>query len=746
MTLSKAKVTLDGVPLAASAGVAWQFIGGTQPYRTTFSTTRERFEQRLRGSMGKPLTLEITDARGKTTRIQKVYILHEVASDSPHRSAFVVADKRWQWTYQLVTRDYNMPRKTGDRDTKQRVPVETQVVVDVYDYLAYSLKSGDQGQQRWLARDIVENVLEELHGTGDTWRVESWPIEEEPGTNEGQFTVMGLTLADPGEAALARVLGLVPGADVYVNAEGETVVYDATDLQKLRQYYQQLPPDTYAGDRPVWADRKAIRPNKVIVHYQREIEVMFRYEDSLGGGTSAAPVAAEPYIENVMPTVDPETDIGGEFDAELNQRVPKKVPPGTWVEFSELLAAWDEIKPEGSLPWTFDTIKTHWVHGDLEGVLGARLDTDPNGTVAGRVAMIRQHFRQSFRINRKYMERIRSLRAVRVGLLDPVTGARQPAAVWGQACFIPNSKGVRMPGRGDAMNGKYYRNLDQIGDGTRNLLTAEEGPGPFRVSIVDEELGVFTLSTILPPAGTEGSYIPCNLVNDQNATGVEPTTLLRLQDEQPMGSGMVVEGGSNGIWLDPTTDFAVLLTIVPAAPNNARRYHRETVEINDIDAVFRSEFRIKGGTGPDLHLFVPPGEATARFAMTDETEAFSSIRDILGVTLGSDEEPGTEETEFPGYQIMNQERHLSSHAVSLAAESLASFSDNIIGSLVTRTPDQPLALHGNTSDVAIAVGTAPDSTVRVVHNFPGQNRSISRFALMPESTRQILLGIVPFRA
>ena len=178
MTLKKAKVLLDGVPLSATAGVTWQFIGGTTPYRTTFTTSRERFEQRLRGSMGKPLTLEITDSRGKTTKIQKVYILHEVASDSPHRSSFLVADKRWLWPYPLVIRDYNMPRKTGDRDTVQRVPIENQVVVDKYDYLAYSLK--EQGE-RWLAKDVIEDVLNEIHESGDKWKVESWPIEEKAG-------------------------------------------------------------------------------------------------------------------------------------------------------------------------------------------------------------------------------------------------------------------------------------------------------------------------------------------------------------------------------------------------------------------------------------------------------------------------------------------------------------------------------------------------------------------------------------
>jgi hypothetical protein len=31
-----------------------------------------------------------------------------------------------------------------------------------------------------------------------------------------------------------------------------------------------------------------------------------------------------------------------------------------------------------------------------------------------------------------------------------------------------------------------------------------------------------------------------------------------------------------------------------------------------------------------------------------------------------------------------------------------------------------------------------------VHEFPGQQKPISRLALMPEATRHVVLGIVPF--
>ena len=746
MQARKAKVTLGGVALAATTGVAWRFVGGVAPFTTTFSVHKDNWE-RLKSQVGQPLNLKITDSRGVVTSVNQVYILHEAPSDSPHRVAFVVADKRWRWPYKLVARDYNMPRKTGDRTAKQSGPVETQVVVDDYDYLPYSLR-GDQGT-KWTSRELVEDVLDILHDDPGVigYNVESWPIKDTGGSDTGDFSVQGVTLRDSGDVALSRALSYVPGADVYVDADGRTVVYDATDLDGLRTYYQSLPVSTYAGEKPAWIDRKAIRPSKVVVHYQREVEVLLDYEDDYGEVTSATSRNA-PYVENVGVTVDPETEISNEFDPESGLYLRKTVPAGTYIEMKELLAAWDNLRPEGSAPWTFDTIKTHWLKGDLESVLGARgMDLDKEGNVAMRVQSLRQHFRQTFRINRRYMQRVRSLRAVRVGLLDPVTGARAPAAVWGQATMVPSTKGKYMARRGtaDPAQLKYYRPVDVFSDAAAaGEPVIDLPPSPVRVNIVDDELGVFRTDWVVSPYGTVDSYIPCLLASIKDPNGVSASRDLTQQETEPMGPAMQIESGTNSIFLADRHRMKVLLTMVPSAPNNERQFHREEVEARDVAAVFRREFRIKDGDGPELHVFVSPGEATARFALEDATQATETVQTLFGL-LTTAAEAGIEGPDLPGYQLMNQERFLSGHATSLAAELLAPFADNVQGALVTRVPDGGVELKGNTGDATVRVAAAPSAKVDAVHNFPGQSRPISRLAVMPESTRQIVLGIVPFQ-
>lgn len=740
----KARITIGGVQLAGTQAVAWKFVGGVAPYTTTFSVHRAAWE-RLRGVVGRPLTLEIVDSRGVSTKVEQVYILHEAPSDTPHRVSFVVADKRWKWAYKLIARDFNMPRKTGDRTAFNTVPIEAQTVVDKYDFLSYSL----DGERRWTAQRAVEEVLRLLEPQGaagtTSFRIESFPIRETSGRGDaGEFTLQGVSLRDSGDVALSRLLSYVPGADVYIDAKGSAVLFDATDLDAVEQYFRQLPPTTYAGEAAAWVDRVHIRPGSVIVHYQREVECLFRFSDDYGGGTQATPNRSEPFLENVLPTVDPTTTIS-DFDPESGQVVQKQVPPGTWVPVNRWLAAMDATRPADSFPWTFDTIRRHWLKGDLDGVLGARgLDLAPTANVALRVQALKQHFRQTFRINRRYMERVRDILAVRVALLDPVTGARAPAAVWAQACSVPSTKGKYMASRSrDPERTKVFLNLDYIAPSEAGTPIVQTPPGPAAVNILDHELGIFRVEWILSPYGLVESFLPCHLVQEgSSGVPVSITRDLALQDDKPVGAAMKVESGTNGIFLRDTLHLAVLLTIVPAAPNNERQFHRIEVEADNVAPLFRREFRIKDGQGPPLEVFIPPGEATARFAWANDAAATSTIQQLLGL---NDQAAVGLAGDLSGFVLINEQRHLQGHSASVAAELLTPFADNVQGQMATRVPDDGLRLVGNMAGAVVRVAIAPSAKVDAVHQFPGQQRQISRFAVMPESTRQIVLGTIPFK-
>lgn len=750
----KAQVTLNQIQLSAVGVVAWRFQTGTQPYTAIFTVHTDVWKQKLFPLIGKPVVLEVIDSRGAKAVIRDLYIVHETPSGKPSVTSFAVADRRYWWTRKLIVRDYNVPKKTGDRTAlNPDLRAELRVTIDQYQYRPYSLD--ERGTKKWTPKSAVLDVLKMLEGSADPgpglgiptpgYVIESFPIEVSG--SEGEYSLQNIMLRDQGDVALARLLSYIPGAEVYVDADGMVRVFDGTDLKAAAAYFKSLPPNTWDGEKAEEIHREEVRPREVIVHYQRELECVFDYSDDYSGNTQSSLGRDAPFIENVIPTVDPVTTILDMYDPEIGEAVKTvNVPPGTWVQVDIWLLAMDKIKPDHSFAWTFQTVQMHWLKGDLDGALGGRgKDLDPTGNVSLRIAALKQHFRQTFRINRRYMERLRDIQAIRVALLDPVTGARGPAAVWGQACIVPTTKGQRMSSRKNPEDAKAFRNVDYLAPstavGTRLIETA---PGPTRVELLDRDLGIFRLNWMADPYATVASWIPCNLIQE-GVPGIPAVITRNLadQDTKPMGAGMKVESGTNGIFLSNTLDYRVMVTIVPAAPNNKRQFHRVTVRGDEISSLFRTEFGVGAGKGPPLEVFIAPSEATARFGWDVDADATTTIGRLLGLDEDDPNTAGMDETELPGFVSTNKEDELESHARAVAAEMLAPYVDSLQGTVSTVLPKNgKLTLKGNMAGVTLMVGQS--AKVSVAHEFPGQQKPISRLALMPETTRHIILGIVPF--
>lgn len=745
----KTIVTLAGIPLAGTAPITWRFTTGAQPFVTSMSVHESQWDA-VADKIGEDVALRIVDSRGTETIVQKLSILHEIPATAPHLRTFLVADRRWRWPYQLVVRDYNITRKSGNRTSLgTNVPVEVLVTVDEYEYRRSSL---NRNGFRWTAEEIVADVLEEVMRTpsGSEWVIDSFPIESGGGggggREAGQLSIQNVSLRDGGDAAVSRALAYVPGAEVWVDADGVVRVIDGTDLRAADEYMDQLPPSTWDGEVGTMIDRAAIRPQGVVVHYQREVECMFSLDQDMGE-TASTPNRDEPFLENVIPTVDPLTTIT-DYDPESGRSVTRTVPAGTWVEAKQWLAAMDEIRPTG-VPWDWETVSTFWLVGDLDGVLGVRADTSEVANVAARVGALKQHFRQTYRINRRFMQRIADLKDVRVALLDPVTGSRAPASVWSQVCSKASNKGLRIPSRINREAAWLWTNISHLPSSGEAII--ESPPGPASVSIVDRDLGIFRVDWLTSVYGTETDIVPCHVVDRNNALAV-PTRDLALQDTTPIGPGMRRQGSATGLYLARTLEMYVCMTIVPAAPNNARQCHRERIDARDIADIFRTEFRIEGGNGPEFHVYVPPTEATARFGWsTDDTTANNTIGRLLGMSSDDPRDAGIDGPELPGFVAANNsgqgavENELGHHARAVAAEVLAQFADAKQGRITTVVPvddrgESSLRVVGNMAGAAITVAAAPSAKVVAVHDFAGQQRPLSRMAMLPESVRHLVLG------
>lgn len=749
MSLQKAEAKLGPVFLAATGTITWQITTGVQPYTTTLSCHRKDWPV-LEGQIGERLNLKFTDSRGKGVEIRGVYILEQAPSSTPNTVSFRVADKRWRWPYELIARDYNMTRKTGDR-TAYGDLATTQVSVDQYDYLPYSLNE----QSKWTPQDALKDVMEVLEGEGTEaggYKVESFPIPDGGGNASRQFSLENVELRDAGDVALARMLQAIPGCDVYINTLGQAVVFDASDIREAEERFVDLEEDgfTYRGQRAGEIDRRAVRPKRVFVYYQRELEAALEYSDDYRGGTSSRPLTTEPFLENMVQTVDPITTMTIR-DPNSGTLRKASVPVGSWVPMQDWLPAMDDDRPTASSPWDFNSVRQFWIPGMLESKWGAggltNIDTD---TLApARVQSFTANFRQTFRLNPRYMQRVRQMLPNRIGVLNPVTGERAPAGVWGQYCVFPSKKGYQHIAEVNDDYKPMARNVNYLADYESGVELTQTTPGPHLMSMIDPELGIFRVNFRSDVYGLEARSLPgfIGVSSGPSTFTPRPTTRnMALQDQADTATAMnaIVESAVQaqegaGLVLSANNDLVVLCTLVPAGPNNLLQFHREEVTADDVDGVFRREARVVNGNGPDLHIFVPPNELTARFAWTDDQEARSSLQRLFGLT--GDGLEVSEEGNIPGYTFTNRTRGVQQHAVAVAAEALVNYADGVEGEVATKALDSdPLKLVGNMT--AATVRLDQGGVMDTVHSFPGKQRPFSRLALLPQSVRSIVLGTI----
>lgn len=746
----KSRITFAGQPVAGNSTFVWNVVAGPAPYVTTL-TFHQSDADNVRRKLGEALPITIEDGRGRISTIEKVTALFETASDSPNRVTFVVADRRWKWPYKLVARDFNVPRKTGSRNRLNPVPLETSIVVDEYDYLPYSIRSD---RTRWTAKQAFEEVLRAVEPDASPV-FEGFPVRD--GTESGAQTLQNVQLRDSGDAAVGRMLSYIPGADLYIGIDGEIHVFDATDYAGAREQLHHAPHTTWTGEYPREVNKHAVRPSAVHVYYAREVELPVTYRDDLGT-TSSDPNRDLPYVDNVIQVTDPTLNVS-EFDPVAGAAKTKDVLSGAWVKAEAWLDAMDRDRPANAIPWTFENIRQLWVTDTLESPLGAGPEEiDAEADVMSRVASLKAHLRQTFRINRRYMERIRNLRAVRSATLDPVTGARTPAIVWTQFTIIPSGKGnlVDRTSEGANVKGKWtfipYDALKKHESDGSPLFDSAHSPAT--VEIVDEELGVFHVAWAYNAFGLDGSAIPCLTVYESSNLPAAPTADLSKQDEEPVASNAKVEGTNNGLFLARRKTLKGILTAIPAAPNDETQFERVTVYPADIAAAFASEWGITAGSGPEFHVFVAPTEMTARYAISDFDLALDTARRLFG--FGPPAEPGEE---WAGYILANDggssqhypggPRHLRAHAEATAAEILARFPDTVQGAAATihvgRDLGFPPKLVGGLESVSLRVSGYPSARVDEVRNFNSTPRAASRFAMLPDQTRQLVLGTLPFR-
>ena len=724
MTVTTSIASLGGVGISKASAVRWTEVRGTQPSQAVLVFHEDEWSK-VEGLMGTETYLELGRFNGTTTRIERLTVLREVPANKPFLRAVLVADRRWKWPYVLVAKDYNIVRRIGETYIVGNAPVELQGAAQDYTYTRWSKKPSGAP---WSALDVIEDVIktiveyEVVPDGGKGYVVDGIGIKDV----ENAVKVENLSLADPGDMAIRRVLTLLPMADVTVDAKGEIHIFNAMDQEVSREVLDDVRTSTEAGGQPRFISPIRQRPKKIIVYFEREIEVRGdNSEETDSQGTVAASNDdGDLILKNCAPIPDIEIEIGG-----------RKLGAGSYADLDLLLPVYSEDIGQigASIPLTFENLRKMWFIAD--GYWTPFGNLQPNADEqnwTARIGTLKAHYRRTFRAPAAWRDAVKCWKPWRVGVVDPINKMRTPAMAWSEYAIEPSAK-FRVVGRGDP--NKQFTWLNVEGYPGRDGELDAKSAAPCRVQVVDEQVGIFHLDYLIDPYGMRSQIVPSCLRKDGGSGDLaSPTrdlsdiaglmgTQWRLSDGQPIG-------------LSANWGMALVVTAMPGAPNGKARLHRIDVEPDDLEMGFEKAFTAKGGTGPVLEVYVPPSIMTAWYAWTKTSEARETAKALFGLT----DAPAFPNNVYPGYTVLNGQYLLPAIARAMAAVHYAQFVDAIEGEKAgTVTPKARVA--GNVEAVTHSVGS--DGRVGTLVSMPAARRAMDFLAAVPPELRTAILGTLP---
>jgi len=718
--------TLGGVTLANASAVGWTQTVGVAPSSATFTVHRDQWEQ-LKGKVGRPLTL--VTGSGDTWR--NLYIIREVPASIPYHVGIVVVDPRYYWDRILVRRSYNITRVSGVRTIVQKGPVELAQPVDELSFKQPSLNNG----KRHTARSVLEDVLKRVGGQAG----HGYTIRPFPGIGSTKSSmVQNLELVDNGASAISRCLGMIPGAEITMDESGQAVVFDATDVVSAAANLRAAGPETQAGQVSRWVSLAAIRPRAIRVYFERQLEVRFdSVEEGSEGGTVSFRLNEDTrmQLENVMPLPDVATDVVMEGNGVA-------APQGTYVPIRTAAAAYNEDIGSlgGNVPsLSMANIRKYWLF--LEGIWGQLGNVTSGAATANwsnRISAIRQHYRQTYQIPRPWHDRMRDLRAYRVGILHPVTGTRGPAMAWADHAIEPNQIKWAYINRNNPelqnvrLNRRDYPGFDE------ELVDSDASPAD--VTIPEPDLGIVHIGYRTDPYGNLSRIHPSRF--KESGTGAEwsPNRNLEKQNSQAIADDGRTTGGAHP-FLATDHRAAIVITATPNGPNDETRLHYLDVLPSHLPADVAAGVQAGGGKGPVWEVYIPPTMLTAWYAWTQTTAARKSAKAVFGVdgAIASGEPPA-------GYTIVNgPEGHaatgdsvLAQVARATAASIWAGFMDGQEGSVSVR---ERVGVTGNIQTVAYTL--SPDGRMLATVSFGPARKGIPSMGLLPPAARAMVLREVP---
>lgn len=715
--------SLAGKPILGSSNVEWQLTEGTSPYIARFDMIPADAVAAFSENKGAPVSLQLSrpGPNGQMT-VQKLYILSVEPGPNPHIARVVVADRRWMWPYASCFGQFNFRRKVGEK----RITAHDQPVIAVEEdeikYARATLFNGDL----YTAAQIVGLIVEQAESAAldpasiniaaSIQSLNSLPVEN-------------VEIRDSGDQAIRRALSYLPAAGIYIGYDGNIYVYSKTDSGESDVISPLVPAPHFGGGWYHLVDHSVLRPRAVRYVCPREVEMRYYFHETPGTTT-----AAFRSVDNVCPQPDWELTKNG-----------RKYPTGTYHSMDELLLD-NASNPWGNLPkWDPAMPDTRLTHSivrkammpflDLWAVIGAIGQFEADQDWVARIEAIQAHYRQTFRIRPKMMDRIASIRAYRVSTVDVETGGRGHAVAWMDHCKIATQRAIYKTREQGLV---YARNVD----GYTGTFDQSSRASPARVHILDSDQGVFRIELKSDPLRLYEVLLPGKISTDGGASAVS-TSMVSGNIANTEGAPVTFDSVSNVDSPIPQlqNDFKMttILTAIPWTGRGIEKLHKITVQPSDVQGLVPSG--IGPCVGPVMTIFSDVEPARVRWL-----EARAADNELCFGIRGEDDEEVNQEPNLTDL-VLNEGTSgdaiggasLWALAKAEAARQYAMLADRMMGSIAGPMTGG-MAPAGFIDAIAHMIDTQGVATTAV--KFPDRRPALDIYSYLDSTTRQRIAKMV----
>jgi hypothetical protein len=676
-----------------------------------------------------PIDLLIETNGGPPVKVSNLWVLSVDPGEDKFISSVVVADRRWMWSYTHILRRFNIRRNVG---TKRLIANDLVAAVNPtafqVSYWAWSLNQGNI----WVTSSVLPEVLKAVGEAefGKTGTRFPFTIDERIGDGIKTLPVEDLTIDDPGDQAMMRVLTYLPQGMLYVDYDG-TVIVTSKATGDEKDIIQSLQPEIAGEGHTDLVKNGLVRPKAIEVLFTREVELVFDFvENTLDANQTVAAIGDARVMDNVLPSPD----------YQLTSGVPASRSPiasGTYITFGEAFNYWGAM-PGGSRKLDHDIMQRALVPGmDLTAqLLKTGSQPDNNGSIkpwAARISTALANYRTTFRIAPKYMDRIFSIRAYRVTTIDPQSGTRAPAPAYGDYCWLYTQQTlIKQVKNANSQDGSPDWIINKTAYPSTGKLDSTAEVSPCAVVVVDEDQGIIHLTympnpiygmneTILPSQMSLGTLPTADITNRTRPITFDSVTASRQPPK-----------------LSPAFKLKVLLTAVPAAPNSANQLHKITVNPNDIAQMLPNSQTagLSDAQGPIMQIRIGPQIEVARVQWKDDASA--ELDKCFGIGDGEPNLNGLVINEGAASDLQNG-ASLNAIAKAAAARFYAVLCDKFEGRMAGFMNGQ-IKPAGWANE--IRHNLAPDGVATTSIVLPKQIPQFSLFSLLDSSARQAILRLV----